>query len=313
MSNPIHTPVLLEETINFLNPCGDSEFMIDGTLGEGGHSEAFLTRFPGLRICGIDADNDILQAAKERLKSFEDRISFYAGWSEDFFVEFLSKVKVNAELRRPGIILLDLGVSLYHYEKGDRGFSFLKDEALDMRIDTGCGTTAAELLLRLKENELADLLYNNAQERFSRRIARVCVDARKLSRITSSAQLAELVSRAVPSSYRYGAAHPATKTFQALRIAVNGELEKLTARLRAALKLLGKGGRLGVITFHSLEDRIVKNFFRSAACEENGLENGLWKIITKKPIAPCAEEVKRNPPSRSAKLRVMQCMEEYAE
>lgn len=302
----VHTPVLPEETMRILAPRKNGELMVDATIGEAGHSFAFLSRFPDLRVIGVDADPAVLQVARERLAEFGERVHFYSGWSQDFFAEY------PAELKRPDIILMDLGVSLYHYEKGNRGFSFRKDEPLDMRIDVSGGATAADLLARLGEAELADLLYNNAGERLSRRIARAIVEQRKESPVTTTGGLAALVSRAVPSSRRYGPMHPATKTFQALRIAVNGELSRLPGLLEGALRILEPGGRLGIITFHSLEDRIVKNFFREknrdcicppeapiCRCEGRRAVN----VLTRKGITPAGAEIEKNPPSRSARLR----------
>jgi len=206
-----------------------------------------------------------------------------------------------------------LGISSYHYKKSGKGFTFEKDEYLDMRIDTSKGVTAAELLARLNERELADMLYNNADERYSRRIASLIVNERQRATITTTSALADLVERAVPSSYRHGPVHPATKTFQALRIAINGELSGLQSNLEAALRLVEPGGRLGIISFHSLEDRIVKNFLRNmnkdCTCPPNapickcGGRRSI-NILTKKGITPGKDEIERNPPSRSARLRV---------
>ncbi|MDR1949666.1 MAG: 16S rRNA (cytosine(1402)-N(4))-methyltransferase RsmH [Spirochaetaceae bacterium] len=302
-------PVLPDVVIRYLAPRGAGELMVDATLGEGGHSYAFLSRFPELRIIGVDADRDIQEIARERLKEFGDRIHFYSGWSQDFFVEF------PRDIKRPDTILIDLGVSGYHYERGGRGFSFRKDEFLDMRIDPGRGLTAAELLERLSEGELADLLYQNAGERYSRRIARAIVGARSSGSLGSSAVLAELVERVVPPHYRHGPVHAATKTFQALRIAVNGELSRLPALLEGALNVLESGGRLGVISFHSLEDRIVKNFFREKnkdctcppedpICRCKGRR--IVTLLTRKPVGPTDDEIRNNPASRSAKLRVVE-------
>jgi 16S rRNA (cytosine1402-N4)-methyltransferase len=287
--------------------------MWDATLGEGGHSFAFLSRFPELRLVGIDADADIQKTARERLSEFGDRVRFYTGWSHDFFAGALSGLAFGAAdaafAERPDTILIDLGVSSFHYEKGGRGFSFRKDEPLDMRIGEGRGPSAAELIARLSERELADLLYYNAEERYSRRIARAIVEARRHGAVTSSLALAEIVRSAAPGR-GYGI-HPATRTFQALRIAVNGELERLPELLEKALAVLKPGGRLGVISFHSGEDRIVKNFFRDRASmpgiEEPILNDGgqrVLKLLTRKPVGPGDEEIRRNPPSRSAKLRV---------
>jgi 16S rRNA (cytosine1402-N4)-methyltransferase len=303
----IHTPVLPEETVRYLAPRNEGELMIDATLGEGGHSGIFMCRFPDLKIIGIDADRAIQDAARERLREFGDRIEYYSGWAQDFFTGF------PRDAKRPDTVLIDLGVSSYHYETGGRGFSFRKDEELDMRIDTGRGVGAAELLKRLPERDLADLLYKNAGERFSRRIARGIAEARAAGTITGSAALAEIVERSVPPFYRHGKVHAATRTFQALRIAVNGELDRLRELLEGAVRVLAVRGRLGVIAFHSLEDRIVKNFFREKSkdctytpeapiCEGN--RSPVLKLLTGKPVVPAVEEVRNNPPSRSAKLRV---------
>jgi 16S rRNA (cytosine1402-N4)-methyltransferase len=307
----VHTPVLLEETMALLGPRHGGELMVDATLGEGGHSYAFLSRFPDLRILGIDADREIQAVAKERLQGFGGRVSFYTGWSQDFFTA------PGAD--KPDTILMDLGVSRYHYEKGERGFSFMKDEPLDMRIDTTRGQSAAELITRLPEKELADLLYRNAEERYSRRIARSITRVR--GTIGGSAALARLVVDALPPGLRHRPVHPATRTFQALRIAVNHELEGLPGLLDAALGSLGPGGRMGVISFHSLEDRIVKRFFRdrAASCtsigetpicrkgeKEPGLNGQRVNILTKKGLSPGEEEVRANPASRSARLRVVE-------
>lgn len=302
-----HTPVLLEETISLLAPRGDGELMVDATQGEGGHSEAFLSRFPSLKLIGVDADPAIQAVAKERLAPFGDRVHFYSGWSHSFFAEY------PGSLKRPDTILFDLGISMFHYERSGRGFSFRQDEPLDMRIDTSAGPSAADLVNSLGEQELADLVYKLAEERYSRRIARAIVEARRNSRIESSAALAAIVERAVPGGYRHLRIHPATRTFQALRIAVNGELDRLRELLEAALGVLETGGRMGVITFHSLEDRIVKDFFKTKAkdctcppeapiCTCGGRRT--VDILTRKAVGPSEEEARTNPPSRSAKLRV---------
>jgi 16S rRNA (cytosine1402-N4)-methyltransferase len=303
-----HTPVLLEETVRYLAPRGEGELMVDATLGEGGHSHAFLSRFGDLRILGIDADREVQDLARERLGEFGDRIRFYNGWAQDYF----GSLPVDAE--RPDTILVDLGVSMRHYTDSGRGFSFRKDEPLDMRIDITGGETAAELIARLSEKDLADMLYRNAEERYSRRIARAIVERRSRGAIGGSAELADLVSRAVPAEYRRGRTHPATKTFQALRVAVNRELLRLLALLDSALGALTAGGRMGVISFNSLEDREVKNFFRDknkrCACPPETpicrCEGRQVNLLTRKAVAPGPEEVRNNPPSRSAKLRVVE-------
>jgi len=305
----VHNPVLLEETLDLLGPREKNELMIDANTGEGGHSFNFLNRFPELKMVCIDADREILAIAEKRLEQFASRVCFYSNWSHDFFAEY------PAELKRPNTILFDLGVSLYHYKESGRGFSFDKEEYLDMRLDKESGISAAELIARLPEKELADLIYNNAEERYSRRIASKIVNERQKSTITTTSALAALVENAVPASYRHGHIHPATRTFQALRIAVNGELSKLLSLLEGALRVLEPGGRLGVISFHSLEDRIIKNFFKASnkncicpahapICRCEGRRS--VKILTKKGITPGNEEIERNPPSRSARLRVVE-------
>jgi 16S rRNA (cytosine1402-N4)-methyltransferase len=305
----VHTPVLLEECLSYLAPRADNELMVDATLGEGGHSFAFLSRFPTLRIVGVDADPAIQSVARERLAPFGDRIHFYNGWSHDFFAD------LPADIKRPDTVLIDLGISLFHYEKSGRGFSFRKDEPLDMRIDPSSPLSAADIVATYGEKDIADLIYNFAEERLSRRIARAIVAARSVGRIETTAALASIVESAVPAAYRRGPIHPATRTFQALRIAVNGELDRLLELLDAALRSLESGGRLGVITFHSLEDRIVKNFFReknkdctcppeAPICTCEGRRT--VTILTRKAVGPTDEEARRNPPSRSAKLRVVE-------
>jgi 16S rRNA (cytosine1402-N4)-methyltransferase len=310
MVDIVHTPVLPEETLDYLAPgAEEDELLVDATVGEGGHSYAFLSRFPNLRVIGVDADPEILAVARERLGEFGNRIHFYPGWSQEFFTGF------PRDIKRPDRILIDLGVSGYHYERGGRGFSFRKDEFPDMRIDRSRGISAAELLAKMPEGELADLLYQNAGERYSRRIARAIAAARSGGAITSSRVLAELVERAVPPGYRRGPLHPATRTFQALRIAVNGELARLQELLESALNVLEVGGRMGVITFHSLEDRVVKVFFReknkdctcppeSPICRCGGRR--IVNLLTRKPIVPGEEEMRNNPSSRSAKFRVVE-------
>jgi 16S rRNA (cytosine1402-N4)-methyltransferase len=304
----VHTPVLVEETVRCLAPRGPGELLVDATLGEGGHSYAFLSRFKDLRVLGIDADGELQERARERLAEFGDRMRFFNGWSQDYFGS------LAAGDERPDSILIDLGISMYHYEESGRGFSFRKDEILDMRIDAAGGETAADLIARLPEKDLADMLYQNAGERYSRRIARAIVENRSRGAITRTAALADIVSRAVPPEYRRGRTHPATKTFQALRICVNQELARLPGFLESALSALKAGGRMGVISFHSLEDRGVKDFFReknkALDCPpETPIGKGegrLVNIVTRKAVKPGPEELRANPPSRSARLRVVE-------
>jgi 16S rRNA (cytosine1402-N4)-methyltransferase len=317
-----------EEVVEHLVPKnfttnGTGEHMIDCTLGEGGHSAVFLKRFPDLHITGIDADKNIINTARERLKEFGGRIEIHRGWAQDFLSNFGKgeTPEKAANTRQPSIILLDLGVSLYHYEKGDRGFSFRGTEPLDMRIDTESELYAAKILARYSEQELANMLYHNAEEHHSRRIARAIAETRQRTPIENAAALEKLIWDAVPAPYRRGRIHPATKTFQALRVEVNGELEKLPGLLDAAYNTLRPGGRLGVISFNSLEDRIVKHFFRAKTAGKHHKSNRNSKnfdtnietpirkealLLTTKPAQPSREEIKTNPPSRSAKLRALE-------
>lgn len=304
----VHTSVLLQECLELLAPETDLPLMVDGTLGEGGHSEAFLESFPNLRIIGVDADVRIQARARERLAPFGDRICFYPGWADSFFKDYPESEK------KPDVILLDLGISIFHYELSGRGFSFRTNEPLDMRLDPNRGDSAADLVNTLNERALADLIYANGEERYSRRIAAAIVAARTKSPFATARSLADCIYSSVPAAYRHGRIHPATRTFQALRIAVNGELDRLPSLVDAALNALAVGGKLGIITFHSLEDRIVKNRFRDASkqcicppevpiCNCGGRVR--VELLTRKPVSPTDEEISRNSPSRSARLRVV--------
>jgi 16S rRNA (cytosine1402-N4)-methyltransferase len=296
----VHSPVLPEEVLSFLAPEGFCGLFCDGTLGEGGHSALVLERRPGARVLGIDADAVILERAKERLAPFGERFRCIRGWSQEVFAAW------PEGLERPCSILIDCGISLWHYEKSGRGFSFKHDEPLDMRLDAGTKKSAADLVSGLSEAELARVFFVNGGERYSRRIAAAIVQARKGGTVTSSAALATIVEGAVPAAARHGRVHPATHSFMALRIEVNGELARLRELLEGALEILKPHGRLGVISFHSGEDRIVKRFFRERAAESADSEKGGLAILTKKGLAPGAEECGRNPRSRSARLRVVE-------
>lgn len=316
----VHTPVLLNECLKWLSPVGEPfenhALMIDSTLGEGGHTYNFLKKYPGLSVVGLDADCVIQARAKERLAEFGDRIHFFNGWFNDFYSNY------PEEYEKPDLILFDLGISVFHYEKSERGFSFRYDEKLDMRLNAASETSAADLVNDLPEEKLADLIYLYGEEKLSRRIAKAIVEARQGGKIESSKALAEIIWNAVPANYRYGNIHPATRTFQALRIAVNSELKRLPDALNQAFNDLNVGGKMGVITFHSLEDRIVKNYFRNlgkqcvcppevAVCRCGG--EPCAEILTRKPVCPSEEEIKMNSPSRSAKLRVVRKLRDSTE
>ena len=300
--------MLLEQTLELLAPRGAENLMFDLTLGEGGHAHAFLSRFPDLSLVGVDADGDIQAIAARRLSRFSGRVEFYRGRAQDFLSSY------PAGKKRPNVILADLGISVRHYEKSGRGFSFSGDEPLDMRIDPSSGIPAWRLLKTMSEREIADTLYMNADEKYSRRIARAIVRERQLGTVATNSALTEIIKRAVPASYRHGRLHPATRTFLALRIAVNGELAALPDLLEAGLRILEPCGRLGIISFHSKEDRIVKNFFktknmsctcppRMPSCRCGGRT---VRILAGKGVVPDGEEIERNPPSRSARLRVIE-------
>jgi 16S rRNA (cytosine1402-N4)-methyltransferase len=295
---PVHQSVLVGSVLEFLAPDDSDRLLIDATVGEGGHSVCFLQRFPGIRVIGIDADPAMLERARTRLAEFEGRVELVHQWFDSYFEAAPATVQANR-------ILMDLGVSMYHFTHADRGFSFREDAPLDMRLDADRPLddqteTAADLVNRLRESDLADLIYQFGEERLSRRIAAAICRERDLKPFRTAAQLADTIRGAVPSSYRHGRIHPATRTFQALRIAVNSELDRLRRAIPAALQMLSPSGRLGVISFHSLEDRIVKHSFRAAA------DAGDFRLLTKKPVTASDEERGGNPASRSAKFRVIE-------
>ena len=268
--------------------------LIDCTTGEGGHSNLFLSRYPKLHVIGIDRDKGIQKKAIERLSVYPGRFTPVNSWFNDYLK--------GAESGSADRILFDLGISTYHYEESDRGFSFRKDEPLDMRLNTESTLTAAYIVNNYSEEELADIIYRYGEERYSRRIARAFAERRKQKPITTSLDAEDIIFHAVPKEYRHGRISPATRTFQALRIEVNSELDRIKPALLEAIRVLKKGGRIGVITFHSLEDRIVKWTFKDEAAKEDAS----IRIITKKPVLPSEEEERENPPSRSAKLRVVE-------
>lgn len=289
-ASSIHAPVLRDEILDWLRLRGDGVY-VDATLGLGGHGEALLERTaPAGRLIGYEWDAEALGRARERLAGFGDRLIVVHASYADLATE-LERLRIE---RIDGLIA-DLGVSSLQLDQADRGFSFRVDRPLDMRMDLRRETTAADLVGRLSEEQLADIFYHYGEERQARRIARFLVQARQEEPVTSTGRLAAIVAAAVPAKYHPPRVHVATKVFQALRIAVNGELDNLTRLLRTAPAVLAAGGRIGIITFHSLEDRIVKQAFA---------QHPDFRVLTKKPIEPSAEEVHRNPRARSAKLRV---------
>lgn len=288
--NPVHVPVLRKEVLDFWNPKADENF-VDCTIGEGGHAFAILERIlPNGKLLGIDWTRELIEGLKARAGNLNKNLILVC----DNFANLKSIVERHGFGQVSGV-LFDLGLSSWHLEKSGRGFSFSRDEPLDMRFQGGI--TAQEVVNTWPQKELEKILKEYGEERFAKRIASEIVQSRKKEPITSTLQLVTIVERVAPYWYQKRRIHPATKTFQALRIAVNDELNNLRRALPQAIEILKPGGRLVVISFHSLEDRIVKNFLRENA------RKGLLKVLTKKPVKPSAEEVKFNSRSRSARLR----------
>ena len=301
-----HESVLEREVIQNLNLCGGS-LIVDGTLGDGGHAELLLKNTTSVRVLGIDRDIRAIERAEKRLAPFRDRITLVHGNFSD-----IKTILKKANVMNVDGLLLDLGVSSPQLDSPDRGFSFMRDGPLDMRMDSSQKITAADLLVELPDEELVSVIKEYGEERFSKRIMRAIRQAQKQSAIKTTLQLSNIISSVIHAS-RQTKIHPATRTFQALRIAVNGELEHIKKTLRDSVDVLRESARVIVISFHSLEDRIVKNFFKT---EEKGCvcppkipicscgHKQRLKIITRKPIVPAVEEVRRNSRASSAKLRV---------
>ncbi|MGQ0809722.1 MAG: 16S rRNA (cytosine(1402)-N(4))-methyltransferase RsmH [Nitrospiraceae bacterium] len=294
--NKNHIPVLIEEVTAWLQ-CQPGKCYLDCTLGYGGLAFRILVLSePSGRLIGIDQDAMALAAARERLGRYETRVHLIKGNFKD----------LKHHLHSLGVsivdgIVFDLGVSSPQLDRADRGFSFTADGILDMRMDRqSSGRTAADLINHLPESELADVIFRYGEERYSRRIAAAIIRTRRAHPLRTTGELTSVIQRAVPPSYRHGRIHYATRTFQGLRIAVNRELDVLEPALRDAVDVLAPSGRLCAVSFHSLEDRIVKQTFRSLS-QQTGAR---LAVLTKKPQTPSDEERRRNPRSRSAKLRV---------
>ena len=293
MTTYVHEPVMTAETVALLAPSRGGLF-VDCTVGLGGHARALLEAGAS-RVLGLDRDPEALKIARARLEEFGDRVELvHADYRQ------LGRVLDDRGVAGVAGTLADLGVSSMQLDAEGRGFSFRRDEPLDMRMDQSQGPTAAELLDQTGEEELANLIFEYGEERYSRRIARSIVEARRRASITSTGQLAQIVRRAVPRR-GYQRIDPATRTFQAIRIWVNRELDHLEVFISEACTRLLAGARFAVITFHSLEDRIVKHAFRALAQGRMALQ-----ILTKRPIVPGDTELDRNPRSRSAKLRAVE-------
>lgn len=295
-----HEPVLTREVLEYLAPQRGGVF-VDCTVGLGGHMQAIL-QAGATRAIGLDRDPQALAIAAQNLAAWADRIELVHADYRD-----LEGVLAARGIRLVDGTLADLGMSTFQLEAEGRGFSFQREDPLDMRMDPTAGLTAADLLAKADEAELADVIFRYGEERHSRRIARSIVRARETAPIRTTTQLADLIRRVVPyrpySPYRsrrgFSRIDPATRTFQALRIWVNRELEGLDRFVRSAVGRLKRGARLVVVTFHSLEDRIIKHTLRGL----ERAENGAVRVLTKKPVTPQAGELQRNPRARSAKLR----------
>ena len=307
--NFVHKSVLLYECIEGLNikPNG---IYVDGTLGGAGHSSEIIKKLSDQgKLIGIDRDDEALKAAKERLKEYSN-VTYYHGNHDD-----IKEILEDLNIEKVDGILLDLGVSSYQLDERNRGFSYLGENVLDMRMDKTQKLDAKIVVNNYKEEELAKIIYDYGEERFSRQIAKnICIE-RKKQEITTTKQLVDIIEKSIPAKFRSKDSHPAKRTFQAIRIEVNDEIKPLYQTVLNSIECLKPGGRLCIITFHSLEDRAVKNAYIDAEgkcicppglpyCACGAIKKG--KIITKKPILPTKEEMENNSRSKSAKLRIFE-------
>lgn len=302
-----HIPVLFNETIEMLD-CQPGDIIVDGTLGGGGHAQAILERIlPGGTLIGIDRDPDALEAARRRLCKYQDSlITIHDNFAN--IESILGQLGIEAI---DGMIM-DLGVSSYQLDKGSRGFSYQSNAPLDMRMDPTQGLSAHDVVNKYDERRLTRIISQYGEERWAARIAKFIVDNRP---IDTTEQLTQVIKAAIPAKARRQGPHPAKRTFQAIRIEVNKELEILEGAIESAVNKMKSGGRLCIITFHSLEDRIVKNTFKKlqnpCTCPPDAPicicgNQPLIKIVTRKPIIPSEREISENPRSRGAKLRACQ-------
>ena len=286
-----HYSVLHREVLEFTKDLRKGYF-IDATVGGGGHSYLILQQNPNLKLIGIDKDEYALKVAKEKLKDFEGRFTLIKSSFKD-----IDKVVNDLNVNPIVGVLFDFGVS--HFQlKLPRGFSFQREEPLDMRMDTSSELTAYYVVNYYSESQLFNIISKYGEEKFAKRIAKNIVEYRKKKKIETTKELADIVYKSYPPNLRHGKLHPATKTFQAIRIEVNNELVEIEEALEKAIHIISKGGVIIAISFHSLEDRIVKNTFKKYK------ELKFLEILTKKPITPKEDEIKENPASRSAKMRV---------
>jgi len=305
-----HRPVMVDEVLLYLRP-ERGKVIVDGTLGAGGHAEAILERItPGGRLIGIDRDPEAIARAEERLGKMAEAVSYYC----ENFRSLLSVLDAEGIEKVDGV-LLDLGVSSMQLDDPERGFSFRGDGPLDMRMGPDEQRTAADIVNQDSEDELTRILYRFGEERWARRIAQFIVEARERRPVRTTGELAKIVENAVPAGARRGRKHPARKTFQALRIAVNHELEDLKEGIAEGIGSLAPSGRIVVLAYQSLEDRIVKSTFNSLARGSDyppghPLDKPpILEVLTRKPVRPTPEEIEENPRCGSAKLRAALCRE----
>lgn len=301
---PIHQPIMVEEIIKYLNIIDNGTYL-DVTTGEGGHSEKLLEHNSTINLICADRDKTILEYAETRLNKYQQRIRF--------IVSNFDKLHKKVEQSTINGIIADLGISSYHFDADSRGFSFSKDNNLDMRLDGSCEYSAYDIINDFSEKDIADIIYKFGEERFSRRIAKNIIEKRAVKKIQTTKEFKEIIYNSIPKKFHPKNIHPATKTFQALRIYINDELTHIKEGIENLIKLLKPGGRICVLSFHSLEDRIIKNKFRELSgyrgnrdpysTDEEEIKKVL-KIITKKPLIPSKKEIEANPRSRSTKLRV---------
>lgn len=300
-----HESVLLNETIEYLKVKPDGVY-VDGTLGGGGHSYEILRCLSTGRLIAIDRDMDAINAASVRLKDFNNVTYVYDNYKN------IKNILKNIGIERIDGAVLDLGVSSYQLDEVKRGFSYMHDAPLDMRMDKKSALTAEYVVNNYSEDDIAKILYDYGEEKWAKRIAKFIVEERKKRSIKTTFQLVDIIKKAVPASKRRTGPHPAKRTFQAIRIEVNDELKGLDNAIDDFIDVMNPNGRIAIITFHSLEDRIVKNMYKKlenpCTCPKNlpctcG-KKPVIKIITKKPVTPNKEELETNPRSRSAKLRV---------
>ena len=303
-----HRPVLLNEAVNGLNIRPDGIY-VDGTLGGAGHSLEIVKKLTTGRLIGIDQDEDAIRAATERLAPYADRVTVV----RDNF-ENIRRVLDDLHVDKVDGILLDLGVSSHQFDEAERGFSYRTDAPLDMRMDRQNGLTAKDIVNTYSEQELYRIIRDYGEEPFAKNIARHIVQYRNQEPVTTTFQLVDIIKSAIPAKIRAKGGHPAKQTFQAIRIECNRELDVLQTFLRVMADALNESGRIAIITFHSLEDRIVKNAFRTfenpCTCPKNlpcvcG-KKPLGRVITCRPILPSEEEMNENPRSKSAKLRIFE-------